>query len=75
MKGDEHGTYSLVMLNSFRISSGVLPLIMLATVLHPTSLLISLVRLFLVVFISLQKRLDIEVAGMSAKSAFLIEWL
>jgi hypothetical protein len=31
-------TYSLVMLKSLRISSGVLPLIMFATVLHPTSL-------------------------------------
>ena len=32
------GVKSLTMLNSFRISSGVLPLIMFATVLHPTSL-------------------------------------
>lgn len=32
------GVKSLTMLKSFRISSGVLPLIMLATVLQPTSL-------------------------------------
>ena len=32
------GVKSLTMLKSLRISSGVLPLIMLATVLHPTSL-------------------------------------
>jgi hypothetical protein len=32
------GVKSLTMLKSFLISSGVLPLIMLATVLHPTSL-------------------------------------
>jgi hypothetical protein len=32
------GVKSLTMLNSLRISSGVFPLIMLATVLHPTSL-------------------------------------
>lgn len=32
------GVKSLTMLNSLRISSGVLPLIMLATVLQPTSL-------------------------------------
>lgn len=33
--------YSFWMLKSFRISSGDLPLIMLATVLHPTSLPVS----------------------------------
>jgi hypothetical protein len=32
------GVKSLTMLKSLRISSGVLPLIMFATVLHPTSL-------------------------------------
>ena len=33
-------THSLVMLNSFRISSGLLPLIKDATHLHPTSLVV-----------------------------------
>jgi hypothetical protein len=51
------------MLKSFRISSGDLPLIMLATVLHPTSLLVSSGSAQSVY--SLQERLDIEVAVIS----------
>jgi hypothetical protein len=52
------------MLKSFRISSGDLPLIMLATVLHPTSLLVSSKTIHWGVD-SLQERLDVEVAVIS----------
>jgi len=52
------------MLKSFRISSGDLPLIMLATVLHPTSLFISFGTIIQGTD-SLQERLNVEVAAIS----------
>ena len=57
------GVKSLTMLKSLRISSGVFPLIMLATVLQPTSLS-GRVRLSQRMEVkSIQKRLDVEVVG------------
>ena len=63
------GVKSFTMLKSFRISSGVFPLIMFATVLHPTSLWAKkkLVSFFFKVFINnginVQKRLNIKIVG------------
>ena len=59
------GVKSFTMLNSFRISSGVLPLIMLATVLHPTSLRDLSENREHCVFcrVDAQQRLDVEVVG------------
>lgn len=60
------GVKSLTMLNSLRISSGVLPLIMLATVLQPTSLHGSQMsgdERNAVVCKNAQKSLDIEIVG------------
>ena len=59
------GVKSLTMLKSFLISSGVLPLIMLATVLQPTSLRNSVRNATCRVHrrICLQQGLDIEVVG------------
>jgi hypothetical protein len=61
------GVKSLTMLKSLRISSGVLPLIMLATVLQPTSLpelpSIKTRARSIVTTRNVQQRLDIEVVG------------
>ena len=62
------GVKSLTMLKSFRISSGVFPLIILATVLHPTSLwaptnLVSFKKVSIKNEIDVQKRFDVEVIG------------